>query len=189
MCSHSIFLAWRNDCNRGFPKPCPFHWIFSQHLDLPTIVSTLWLQTDLQISALHRVSFVGYAGWKSLISHAFFSLPIQRYLGRCSGPLALCTSKQLWDCASLSTRKAKDATHNYQQVIKRSPQSGTVCFITTSLCRSYPCRTFLHLFSFVSRVNCFTSQMLKILDTSFYNVDLTWHQNYPHLRLITFQWT
>ena len=33
-------------------------------IDLPAIVSTLWLQTDLQISALYHISFVGYAGFK-----------------------------------------------------------------------------------------------------------------------------
>ena len=50
--------------NRGFPKPRPLQYIFSQHLELPTIVGTLWLQTDLQISVLNHVSFAGYAGFK-----------------------------------------------------------------------------------------------------------------------------
>ena len=56
---------------------------------------------------------------------------------------------------------------------KRAPQTGTVCFITTY---TYAKGNRVEPFSisFPPSVEfCFTSQMLKILDTSFYNVDLT----------------
>ena len=77
--------------------------------------------------------------------------------------------------------KAKDTTHNYQQAFPTNRYCMLFNHLKVNRVEPY--------FIFFPLLFCFTFQMLKFLDTGFCNVDLTWHQYYLHLRLITYQWT
>ena len=117
------------------------------------------------------------SGLFATISSQRLKVETQHQPRRCSSLQASYISKQFWGCASLSTRKAKDAIHYYRQV---SVPRKAVLYASKPLTKVKINRVEPFSISFPRHVDfCFTSQKLITSDKSFYNGGPHVTSNFP----------